>query len=474
MSDVIKTTNNKPDIPLTSDIPEKYKLLKLLGNRVGKQTWLARDLETQQLVVIKILSLGVDFDWQCLKLFEREVEVLKTLSHPNIPQYLDYLEIDKHDDHQFALVQNYIEGKTLEEYLAEGKTFSQDEVKKLAKAILEILIYLHSLQPPVIHRDIKPSNIILADSGKNKPCQVYLVDFNSVASLAATEGTSITVVGTYGYMPPEQFGGKATPKSDLYSLGATLVYLITSKYPTELQQSDLRLEFRDITNLEPAFANWLEWMTEPSIEKRMDSASLAKISLENLATFPLPDKQSAKISKPDISEITLVNDRDYLEIIFPARGLSRDSLSQLLTILCIGSSCYLYNLPNYAASMQTDDWIAERNAYYLVFAVCIIPISISLAQDFLQAGKKFRLRIDSENISYTSELLGKKVNPSLSIRRADIPELKLYNQLNSTNSKDCSSKLYIKAGWEKIEIDKLTKLSEAELHWLAYELKQWL
>ncbi len=297
------------------------------------------------------------------------------------------------------MVQNYIEGKTLEEYLAEGKTFSQDEVKQLAKAILEILIYLHSLQLPVIHRDIKPSNIILAASGENKLCQVYLVDFNSVASLAATKGTSITVVGTYGYMPPEQFGGKATPKSDLYSLGATLIYLITGKHPTELQQSNLRLEFRDITNLEPAFANWLEWMTKPSIEKRMDSATLAQISLDNLAKFSFPDTNSTRISKPDISEITLVNDQDYLEIIFPARGLSRNSLTQLLMILCLGSNYYLYNLPNYVAWMQSDDWIAERNASYLVYALCIILIAISLAQDFLKEGKKFRLSIDAENIS---------------------------------------------------------------------------
>ena len=72
----------------------------------------------------------------------------------------------------------------------------------------------------------------------------------------------------------------------------------------------------------------------------MDSATLAQISLDNLAKFSFPDTNSTRISKPDISEITLVNDQDYLEIIFPARGLSRNSLTQLLMILCLGSNYY--------------------------------------------------------------------------------------------------------------------------------------
>ena len=474
MSKVTKGTyKNKPDLSsLAACLPEKYQLQKMLGDRVGKQTWLAYDLETQELVVIKILSLGVDFDWQSFKLFKREAEILKTLSHPNIPQYLDYLEIDRNDDCQFALVQNYIEGTTLEEYLAGGKTFSPDEVKELAKAILEILIYLHSHQPPVIHRDIKPSNIILTDLDENKTRQIYLVDFDSVASLAATEGTSITVVGTYGYMPPEQFGGKVTPKSDLYSLGATLIYIITGKHPTELLQSDLRLRFREITNLESAFSNWLEWMTEPCIEKRMDSANLAKISLDNLEKFSLPNKNSTKISKPDISEISLINNQDYLEIVFPPKEITINLFSSLFTILCLGSNIYLYNLPNYVAWVQTDDWVAEHNSYVLVMIFCSVPMVISLAQDFLKAIKKVRLRIDSEKIYYVNDLFLEKVNPSFVIHRSDISELKFYNQLASTNSKEGSSRLYIEAGKKKIEIDKLTRLTEAELHWLAYELEK--
>ncbi len=124
-------------------LAERYEVQWQLGKQTGRQTLRARDLQTQELVVIKQLFLGSDFEWQDLKLFERESETLKALDHPAIPRYLDYLEIDELDSKNFALVQTYVKGKTLEEHLKAGRTFSESEVKELAKSLLEILIYLH-------------------------------------------------------------------------------------------------------------------------------------------------------------------------------------------------------------------------------------------------------------------------------------------------------------------------------------------
>ncbi len=106
----------------------------------------------------------------------------------------------------------------------------RQNLKQIAKAVLEVLIHLHHRYPPIIHRDIKPSNILLTRRFEYSEGQVYLVDFGSVQAAACERGT-ITVVGTYGYMPPEQFGGRAVPASDLYGLGATLIALPQDSIP---------------------------------------------------------------------------------------------------------------------------------------------------------------------------------------------------------------------------------------------------
>ena len=189
-------------------LADRYQCDRRLGKQAGRQTLLARDLKTQQQVVVKLLSFSSDFNWEDLKLFEREVETLKSLSHPAIPQYLDSFEIDTPNRKGFALVQTYIEAKSLQEYLSDGRTFSESEVKQLATALLDILAYLHQRHPPVIHRDIKPSNILLKNRSGNSVGEVYLVDFGAVQTLATQQGKTVTVVGTYGYMQNNLAGGR--------------------------------------------------------------------------------------------------------------------------------------------------------------------------------------------------------------------------------------------------------------------------
>ena len=254
---------------------DRYQVEQSLGKKAGRQTLLARDLQTQELVVVKLLTFNHEFEWDYLKLFEREAETLKSLDHPAIPRYLDYFELESPTYKGVALVQSYIDAKSLEQHLKAGRSFSEADVHQLGRSLLEILIYLHSQQPPVIHRDIKPSNILLGDRSGNTVGQVYLVDFGSVQTLIAHEGGTITVVGTYGYMPPEQFGGRATPASDLYSLGATLICLATGKHPADLPQTNLQIQFKPSAALNESVADWLEWLTEPALDRRLQSAQEA-------------------------------------------------------------------------------------------------------------------------------------------------------------------------------------------------------
>ncbi len=130
--------------------------------------------------------------------------------------------------------------------------------------------------------------------------EVYLVDFGSVQTLATKEGKTVTVVGTYGYMPPEQFGGIALPASDLYSVGATLIALLTNAHPADLPQKDLRIQFEKFTSVSPEFALWLKKMIEPSVERRFNSAKEALQALEKpwltqSDRFPLTQHKSVTV-----------------------------------------------------------------------------------------------------------------------------------------------------------------------------------
>ncbi|NES24463.1 MAG: protein kinase, partial [Symploca sp. SIO3E6] len=166
-------------------LQDRYQLQQQLGQIVaGRQTWLANDLAVQpaEPVVLKLLICGESMQWHDLKLFEREAQVLQQLDHPQIPQYRDSFSID---DRLlwFALVQEYIPGFSLKQRLAQGKHFSQKQVRQLATNVLHLLIYLHELSPPVLHRDIKPSNLIWGEDN-----YIYLVDFGAVQDKAAAEG----------------------------------------------------------------------------------------------------------------------------------------------------------------------------------------------------------------------------------------------------------------------------------------------
>ncbi|MEN8447684.1 MAG: serine/threonine-protein kinase, partial [Cyanobacteria bacterium J06555_13] len=255
------------------ELPHRYKIQSLLGKQAGRRTFLAQDLEKNTLVVIKLVLFGPDFTWEDLKLFERETETLKSLDHPAIPKYLDAFEVETRLGKGYALVQTYIQAPSLKEIVDAGHRFRESQLQPMAQALLSILYYLHSCYPMVIHRDIKPSNILLKAKTAQTPAKLYLIDFGSVQT-AQTDGT-MTVVGTYGYMPPEQFGGRAKPASDLYSLGATLIYLATGKHPTELMQESLQIQFSEHVGFSESFTQWLATLTHTSLSARTATAKQA-------------------------------------------------------------------------------------------------------------------------------------------------------------------------------------------------------
>ncbi|MEQ8541973.1 MAG: serine/threonine-protein kinase [Coleofasciculus sp. D1-CHI-01] len=328
-------------------LKERYQLQQKLGRTAaGRQTWLATDLQSHEQVTVKLLAFSPEMQWDELKLFEREAQVLQALNHPRIPRYRDYFSLDKEAGfqlHWFGLVQDYIPGNSLQELLDKNKRFSEKQVRAMATQVLDILIYLHELSPPVLHRDIKPSNLIL---GEDK--QVYLVDFGAVQAQAAVTGVTFTVVGTSGYAPLEQFWGRAVAASDLYALGATLIHLLTGTAPADLPQKEGRVYFRDSlrdsfashVSLDSQFITWIEQMTEMELEKRFSTAKQARHSLKHgqiQQSSSTSHPVRGKLSKPSGSLIKLKADRDKLAITIPAPGLRKITQYSWLAALILVS-----------------------------------------------------------------------------------------------------------------------------------------
>ncbi|MBD2354306.1 serine/threonine protein kinase [Tolypothrix sp. FACHB-123] len=450
---------------------ERYEIQQQLGKKAGRRTLLAHDLLTQELVIIKLLIFGADFEWDDLKLFEREAETLKSLSHPFIPRYLDYFEVNLPTIKGFALVQSYIPAQTLEQYLQAGRTFSETEIKQIAKAVLEILIYLHGLHPPVIHRDIKPSNILLGERSGNSVGQVYLVDFGSVQTVLATEGGTRTVVGTYGYMPPEQFGGRTVPVSDLYSLGATLIYLLTGTHPADLPQKDFRIQFEQAANISRDLSNWLRWLIAPNLENRINSALEALQALDK----PLVLKATElTISKPAGSKIQLTKNQDVLEILIPPSGWQASMLVLGFFAIAWNSFILFWTIGALSAPFPI-------NIPFALFSLPFWSVGGFMLYGFLfSIWGSMRLRLDSQQVSLTHELFGFKFHRPRPSPRHNITKL-VYIPPHFTKDTDgdrthVPAQLELWSGIQKYQLggNNIPLKSEAEMEWLAQELSDWL
>lgn len=450
----------------------RYEIEQQLGKKAGRRTLLAKDVVTAELVVVKLLAFSSDFEWDDLKLFEREAETLKSLSHPLIPRYVDYFEVNTPNIKGFALVQSYIPAQTLEQYLLSGRTFTESEIKQVAKSVLEILIYLHELYPPVIHRDIKPSNILLGERSGNSVGQVYLVDFGSVQTVLATEGGTRTVVGTYGYMPPEQFGGRTVTSSDLYSLGATLIYLVTGTHPADLPQKDFRIEFESVVALSPGFTRWLKVMVEPQLEGRFNSARVALQALEE-SKAPTNISSSLVITQPVGSRIKLTKNWQRLEIFIPPLGFQPSMVYTGLFAIAWNSFILFWTIGALSAPFPV-------NLPFALFSLPFWGVGSFMAYTFLLSlFGNIRLILNHKQIKLTYELFGFKYNRPQPSARQNITKLvyipKHLTKDSSGDKTQVSAQLEIWAGVRKYQLGDITVIqSEAELEWLAHELSDWL
>ena len=432
---------------------QRYQIEATLGQSLGGQrTYRALDRSTGQQVVLKLLQFGPGFEWEQLKLFQREAQILETLDHPAIPKYLDSFEIDGPDWAGFVLVQTYIEAQSLEEQLTTGRAFSVAEVTQVAEQLLGILAYLHQHSPSIIHRDIKPSNILLRDRTAHHVGEVYLVDFGSVQNLVATQGGTITVVGTYGYMPPEQFGGRAVPASDLYSLGATVIYLLTGMHPADLPQRELRIEFEPQVPKDRRLQRWLRGMIEPALDKRFSSAGEALKALQSGQALAL----NIAGGRPAGSRIRLKDQGDRLVIRIPNPILGKG-----------------INLP------PINGWGCGLAVVMWWIWVCWMGLSWSsrLLLWMVSLVMEKRLLINDQSVSVEYRLLGQVSVHHRRSRRQNVTQVEVvraHRRQNNWGTQELPAEIIIWAGNHGYCLSKLGGLTTPEVAWLSRELSDWM
>ncbi|WP_437732347.1 serine/threonine protein kinase [Sorangium sp. So ce1335] len=238
----------------------RYVITRALGEGAQGHTLEAVDKRVGKLVAIKRLQIRGASSWKGVELAEREARVLASLSHPSLPAYLDHFE----EDGALFLVMEKIDGESLGAMRRRRAVLGRDEIVRFLRDASGVLDYLHGRAPPVIHRDIKPNNVIRRPDGS-----FAIVDFGAVRDRLRPEGGS-TVVGTFGYMAPEQFQGRALPASDVYAVGATALCLLTGEEPENLPHRGLAIDVPAALGgrADPRLVRALSAMLEPDPERR--------------------------------------------------------------------------------------------------------------------------------------------------------------------------------------------------------------
>lgn len=209
---------------------DRYYIIGEVGSGGFGSVYKAKDTQNgDKLVAIKEVNLIGLFSRtriEATSAFEREASLLSQLNHPNLPRLYDYFQKPEH----WYLVMDFIVGETLDEYQSKRprQRLLLSDALDIGIQLCTVLDYLHSQQPSIIFRDLKPTNIIRTPTG-----QIYLIDFGIARYFKPGQPKDTMALGSPGYAAPEQYGrAQTTPRADIYSLGAVLHQLLTTRDPS--------------------------------------------------------------------------------------------------------------------------------------------------------------------------------------------------------------------------------------------------
>ena len=280
---------------------------------------------------------------QAIEYFHREADTLSQLNHPAIPAIFDRFG----EGNCHYLVMDFIEGRNLEEVLVEQDgPLPESRVVEIARELCDVLSYLHSFDPPVIYRDMKPGNVIVKPDG-----HVALIDFG-IARIFSPQGKA-TLIGTPGFAPPEQYAGKVDQRSDIYSLAASLHYMVTGRDPEKHPPFSCPPVLSEKPDVSPFLAQAVDKALAYKIEERPFSAEEFKeMFLYGRGLSATAPSSSAKAATQPLEPLEEVAEAAAeAEVFAPAPNLRRKRrwtrrIAALLFIGLLASSAYgLYTNP---------------------------------------------------------------------------------------------------------------------------------
>jgi serine/threonine protein kinase len=316
---VLKSTDQKycTSCGMPLFLQGRYLTTRLLGEGGFGAAFLACDRLTPKLrpCVVKQFKPAMQLNAQqqelAHNLFEQEAEVLDQLGmeNPHIPDLFAFFDLTvshkstgvglrpTEADRLFYIVQEFIDGQTMEAAWGKGLPLSQPELVKMLNQLLPVLSFVHSHN--VIHRDIKPSNIMRHKNGR-----FYLLDFGAIRDATKAGAKTSTTIYSLGYAPPEQMAGQEVFfSSDLYALAATCVVLLTCKEPRDLFNSATnQWKWASHAQVDAPIAQMLDKMLNPSPTDRFWSASDALQALQSATgrVVPLPLNSTTSIQPPPV------------------------------------------------------------------------------------------------------------------------------------------------------------------------------
>lgn len=261
-------------LEIGSLVDHKYKILDKIGQGGMSVVYMAINEKANKLWAVKEVRKDGVLDFEAVKQgLVAETDILKKLSHPNLPSIVDV--IDTSDS--FIIIMDLIQGNSLNKALEEYGAQPQELVIEWAKQLCDVLGYLHTRTPAIIYRDMKPANVMLKPDGN-----ISLIDFGTAREYKEKNLADTTCLGTVGYAAPEQFGGmgQTDARTDIYCLGATLYHLVTGCNPSEPPY-----EMRPIREINPNLSSGLERIilkcTQRNPEDRYQSAAEMMYALEH-------------------------------------------------------------------------------------------------------------------------------------------------------------------------------------------------